>query len=122
MHDTLKDQTIKNVDIKTDLTFYYVKVSSSFKANKDSKALKFEEPNETVFKCRLSLSNQIKSGAFSICKSSYHYDYYLHNRISAFFKLYTGLLNVGTFFLVSHRNFITLFDLKEGVSSTDCYC
>ena len=41
----------------------------------------------------------------------------LHAAVTPFFNFFTSALNMGTYFLVSHQNFITLFDLRVTDSS-----
>lgn len=42
-----------------------------------------------------------------------------HRRISRYFHNYTEFINFGTFMYVAHRNFVSVFDLKNKV--TDIY-
>ena len=37
----------------------------------------------------------------------------LHKRIAAYFRLYTQILNFSMYMLVSHRNMISVFDMTE---------
>lgn len=46
----------------------------------------------------------------------------MDNRIANFCKLYSGLQTIDTHFIVAHRNFITLYDMAEGIDSINNYC
>lgn len=118
----LPDEQVDDLDIETDMTYYYVNTLGVAQEEFKTKDKRDHQPRHRLFKCLMKLNNQIKPEAFEECKTTYKFDISLHTRIAPFFKLYTGLLNVSTFFLVSHRNYITLFDLKEGVNNPNNYC
>lgn len=49
---------------------------------------------------------------FKIRKHPDSASFSLHTRVAPFFKFFTSAVNLTTYFLVTHQNFITLFDLK----------
>ena len=71
--------------------------------------------------CRISWRDQIGEKAFKPAPENFKQDVLLHYRISKYFRLYSDMVNVSTYFLLAHRHFLSLFDLRQGTSG-DLYC
>ena len=75
--------------------------------------------NDTVFKCALKWKNRIGMAS----KQRYadkidqnidaRWKTVVHSRISSHVKLYTSFLCYSTYFLVAHRNMVSVYDLRK---------
>ena len=52
-------------------------------------------------------------------KNNQKWNYVTHGRIAKYFKLYTQILNFSMYMCVSHRNMISIYDMKEGSNAAN---
>ena len=61
--------------------------------------------------------NRISFNTSKILKSNQKWQVVTHARIAKYFKLYTQILNFSMYMCVSHRNMISIYDMKEASSA-----
>ena len=113
-HIDLKRQC---VDIDTDFNQFYFKFvinSHVVEEGDDVSKLEYE-----VRQARHFWRNRISFNTTKIKSDPKCWDIILHKRISAYFRLYTQVLNFSMFMLVSHRNMISVYDMSQSTHGED---
>ena len=113
----LDNLDVIKTSISTDGSNYLIKAITKEKNKKDDGM----SQDVKLIKCSLSWKNNIAMNQFSLCKSTRKSICALNSRISEFYRLYSGLLNVGTYYLIAHRNCVSLYDLRQSETNNQ-YC
>ena len=100
--------SLQCVDIETDLNHFYFKfVKDAEKVSTDKDDLEIQIRRVPHYwRNRISFMTSVEVGTLE------KWNWVLHRRISKFFRLYTQINNFSLYVLVSHRNMISVYEMK----------
>ena len=106
-----KNKEFYDVDVDFHNLYYKSRYRSVIHCT-DKKKNKHKDHEDRAFKVSLDWKHKIGKAAQTVFKTQ-NWAQIKNNRIIDYCKLFLSIVNLMTFFLIAHRNFISVFDLQN---------